>query len=78
MILHFSHIGLTEGRTFTLNHALLAGNSVSVDSSPGLWRPFRSPLPRRSDGAQRLIGTLKPQRGMLATPDFRPSGRRAM
>ena len=54
MILHFSHIGLTEGRTFTLKSRSLAGD-LSVGSSPGLWRPAR------------LVVTLKPQRGMLAT-----------
>jgi len=46
MILHFSHIGLTDGRTFTLACSSYLKILGAVPSSR-LWRPVRSPLPRR-------------------------------
>jgi hypothetical protein len=39
MILHFSHIGLTDGRTFMCPFGL--------DPARRLWRPLRPPLPPR-------------------------------
>jgi len=50
MILHFSHIGLTDGRTFMIPFGWF--------QSPRLWQPERLPLPRRGllaqDGARAL------------------------
>jgi len=39
MILHFSHIGLTDGRTFMIPFGWF--------QSTRLWPPVRLPLPRR-------------------------------
>jgi hypothetical protein len=39
MILHFSHIGLTDGRTFMIPFGWF--------QSTRLWLPGRLPLPRR-------------------------------
>src|SRR6478735_2222446 len=45
MILHFSHIGLTDGRTFN-------GSLSDLVPATGLWLPLRLPLPRRGVGAR--------------------------
>jgi hypothetical protein len=45
MILHFSHIGLTDGRTFMVPFGL--------DATGWLWLPVRLPLPSR-DAGRRL------------------------
>jgi hypothetical protein len=39
MILHFSHMGLTDGLTFMF--------PFECDPAAQLWPPFRPPLPRR-------------------------------
>jgi hypothetical protein len=44
MILHFSHIGLTDGRTFMIPFGWFR--------STRLWLPGRLPLPRRGLHAQ--------------------------
>jgi hypothetical protein len=44
MILHFSHIGLTDGRTFMIPFGWF--------QSTRLWLPGRLPLPRRGLHAQ--------------------------
>jgi len=56
--LHFSHIGLTDGRTFMIPFGL--------DSCAGLWLPVRPPLPPR--------GMLLAARNTLrrARPDMVP------
>src|SRR5947209_10117849 len=61
MILHFSHIGLTEGRTFT--RAL--GSYLEKDPSPWLWRPLRPPLPPRR-AARSAIDALRAHGWILA------------
>jgi hypothetical protein len=45
MILHFSHIGFTDGRTFTVARFALVVYGNLVVPAARLWRPFRSPLP---------------------------------
>jgi hypothetical protein len=44
MILHFSHMGLTDGRTFMFPFWWLP--------APRLWLPLRPPLPRRGKCVQ--------------------------
>src|SRR5579864_3113352 len=58
MILHFSHIGLTDGRTFTLLFALV----VTYLQCPAarLWRPVRSPLPRCGARSAKACATDAP------------------
>src|SRR5437763_5946117 len=55
MTLHFSHIGFTEGRTFTF---ALSYGCLQISQRRRLWRPFRSPLPRRgmAQSARRPYG----------------------
>jgi|SRR5579884_490474 len=70
MILHFSHIGLTEGRTFTL--ASLATDRWLNIPPARLWRPVRSPLPRR--GTPRSApDALRTHRAILARVWLRAS-----
>jgi hypothetical protein len=45
MILHFSHMGLTDGLTFIF--------PFSMDPATRLWPPFRPPLPRRGSCSQQ-------------------------
>jgi len=54
MILHFSHIGLTDGRTFMIPFGWFR--------SPRLWQPGRLPLPRRGLLAQDGAGRLRARR----------------
>ena len=65
MILHFSHIGLTDGRTFTLIHSRLR-RTFRFGSSARLWRPVRSPLPRRRSARSVTRSRCEAQRGMVA------------
>src|SRR2546423_12083959 len=61
MILHFSHIGLTDGRTFM--------GPFEWSPAARLWPPFRRPLPRRGT---LLAATKTPRgahRGMIAAAD---------
>src|SRR3954447_14715027 len=51
MILHFSHIGLTDGRTFMIPFGL--------DSGEWLWLPVRPPLPNsRNDACSKKDALL--------------------
>src|SRR5512132_2567962 len=50
MILHFSHIGLTDGRTFMVPFG-------SMTRTGRLWRPVRPPLPSPGNGG----GTPEPR-----------------
>jgi len=54
MILHFSHIGLTDGRTFMIPFGLF--------QSTRLWLPCRPPLPRRGLLAQAGAWRLRARR----------------
>src|ERR1700716_2240695 len=67
MILHFSHIGLTDGRTFM----------GPFDWSPAtrLWPPFRRPLPRPERCLQQESTPLRAHRGIIAVADG-PAGPR--
>src|SRR5262245_31868058 len=56
MILHFSHIGLTDGRTFMVPFG-------GITRTGRLWRPVRPPLPSPGNGG----GTPEP-RGSRARP----------
>src|SRR5215475_3701277 len=56
MILHFSHIGFTDGRTFMVPFGW-------ITRTGRLWRPVRSPLPSPGNGG----GTPEP-RGSRARP----------
>src|SRR5919197_4591760 len=56
MILHFSHIGLTDGRTFMVPFGW-------ITRTGRLWRPVRPPLPSPGNGG----GTPEP-RGSKARP----------
>src|SRR3954468_348665 len=56
MILHFSHIGLTDGRTFMVPFG-------SMTRTGRLWKPARPPLPSPGNGG----GTPEP-RGSRARP----------
>jgi hypothetical protein len=49
MILHFSHIGLTDGLTFMIPF----GGWVPAAQ---LWLPFWPPLPSRGDALSRAFG----------------------
>src|SRR5436305_3551391 len=77
MILHFSHIGLTEGRTFTL--ALLWGVEVSYPvPSVRLWRPHGVAATGLKSRHAAQAGALRAHRSMLARvirPGSTPSGR---
>src|SRR5262249_15396016 len=62
MILHFSHIGLTDGLTFMIPF----GDWVPAAR---LWLPFRPPLPRRGEALVRVRNRrLRAELPMLATP----------
>src|SRR5262249_1007097 len=64
MILHFSHIGLTEGRTFTLVSLFLSG-ICSVPTAPALATGAVAATVLGSAVAARKIA-LTAHRGMLA------------
>src|SRR5436305_14458281 len=70
MILHFSHIGLTDGRTFTFS----ALSSIATVPTAWLWRPFRPPLPGCSTASQRARMALQAQRAILAGAAWRAAG----
>jgi hypothetical protein len=70
MILHFSHIGLTEGRTFTL--ASLFSYELQWFLSPALETGTVAATALRS-AAQHKIFALQAHRGMLAGPRFHGS-----
>jgi len=61
MILHFSHIGLTEGRTFTLLIALVV--SISSVLRPGSGDRFGRRYRAAERAAQKLA--LRTHRWML-------------
>src|SRR6516225_5970555 len=62
MILHFSHIGLTDGLTFMIPF----GDWVPATR---LWLPFRPPLPRRGEALVRVRNRrLRAEVPILATP----------
>src|SRR5919197_4087032 len=66
MILHFSHMGLTDGRTFMFPFGWIP--------APRLWPPVRLPLPRR---VMLLAAKSTPDRarpGMVAISGRRPLG----
>src|SRR3954451_14440561 len=65
MILHFSHIGLTEGRTFII--------PFQLGPTTWLWLPFRRPLPVAEEPARARPEGLTAQRAMLAA-DLGPLG----
>src|SRR5450755_3722641 len=66
MILHFSHMGLTEGRTFTAEIRSLLGVIWTGFPSARLWRPVRSPLRHRGAARSTKLHALQAQRGILA------------
>jgi len=52
MILHFSHIGLTDGRTFMIPF----GDWLPAT---GLWLPHEQPLPSRGHARVRPLGAFE-------------------
>ena len=67
MILHFSHIGLTEGRTFTLRSRSFSWKSFISGFLAGALATVAVAATSAKRRLRVLLPTLKPQRGMLAT-----------
>src|SRR5436305_6660245 len=59
MTLHFSHIGLTDGRTFM--------GPFDWNPATWLWPPLRQPLPRPDRCLQQEIALERAHRGMIAS-----------
>src|SRR2546423_636821 len=64
MTLHFSHMGLTDGRTFM--------GPFDWNPATWLWPPLRQPLPRPDRCLQQEIALERAHRGIIAAQKCRP------